>query len=180
MRNPTRRRPPRGFALFAVIILLAVMTAAVALALDDAVESIQAAGGLRAKEMIRAGMNVGLDQAIEQVKAEDVSVLASPPDAWDIFEGTNVDGSDPNAFLNPINYPATGPYANQLRVRFGLRPGQRTRAPAGEDITKAYGQIVEVQIGIAANYTDANVGIPPAEDRISVGILIPRVESHAN
>jgi hypothetical protein len=165
--------------LFAVIILLAVMTAAVALALDDAVESIQAAGGIRAKEMIRSGMNVGLDQAIERVKGEDVSVLSSPPPEWDIFQGGIIDGN-PNEFMPPMDYPVAGPYQNQFRVRFGLRPGQRTRAPAGEDVTKAYGQIVEVQIGIAANYTNASVGIPPAEDRVSVGILIPRVESHAN
>lgn len=174
-RSFRRKRKPRGFALFAVVILLAVMTAAVATALDDAVASIQTAGGFRASEIIRAGLDVGLDQAIREVKMRDAAELAAPPPQWDIFQGpTAYDPS--NVFMEAVAYPTNGPYENQYRVRFGLRPGQRARAPAGEDVTRAYGQIVEVQIGVEA----AAAGVPPTEERVSVGVLIPRTGNYAN
>jgi len=174
MRSPRPRRRQRGFALFAVIILLALMTAAVALSLDQAVANIQSAGGVRASEMIKAGLEHGLDQAMAQLQQLDIATLTNPPPEWDIFGHAEPVGG--SAFMAPVTYPSAGPYANQYRVRFGLRPGQRTRAPAGEDINKAYGQIVEVQVGIEA----IGIGIPPAEERVSVGVLIPRRESHAN
>lgn len=179
MPSPVRRRrrrpKQRGFALFAIIILLALMTAAVALTLDDAVASIQNAGGVRASEMIKAGLEFGLDNAMIQLQQMDVATLANPPPEWDIFARAENPGG-PLVFIPPVLYPAAGPYAGQYRVRFGLRPGQRTRAPAGEDVNKAYGQVVELQVGIEA----IGAGIPPAEERVSVGILIPRQESHAN
>lgn len=173
------RRPQRGFALFAIIVLLALMTAAVALSLDEAVSSLQSAGGLRASEVVKSGLEFGLDTAMLEVQNKDVGTLANPPAAWDIFDHAEPAAANPNPllqFLPPLNYPPTGPYAGQYRVRFGLRPGQRTRAPAGEDVNKAYGQIVELQLGIEA----VGVGMPPVEERVSVGVLIPRRESYAN
>ena len=170
-----RRAPQRGFALFAIIILLALMTAAVALTLADAGANIQNAGGVRASEMIKAGLEFGLDQAMVQLQQTDVATLANPPPQWDIFARAERAGQALE-FMPPVLYPTAGPYANQYRVRFGLRPGQRTRAPAGEDVNKSYGQVVELQVGIEA----IGVGIPPAEERVSVGILIPRQETHAN
>lgn len=164
----------RGFALFAIIILLALMTTAVALSLDRAVSNIQSAGGVRASEMIKAGLEHGLDAAMANLRERDIATLADPPPEWDIFAGPEPNGGD--EFMPAVTYPPAGPYANQYRVRFGLRAGQRTRAPAGEDINKAYGQIVEVQVGIEA----IGMGIPPAEERVSVGVLIPRRDSHAN
>ena len=181
-RRAQRPRRSRGFALFAIIILLALMTAAVALTLDEAVSSIQNAGGIRASEMIKAGLEHGLDSALVEVEQADVAQLANPPSQWDIFGRAEV-VQPPSPPLNPVGefmssvlYPAQGPYAGQYRVRFGMRPGQRARAPAGEDVNKSYGQIVELQVGIEA----IGAGIPPAEERVSVGILIPRQESHAN
>lgn len=174
-RAHRRARRSRGFALFAIIILLALMTAAAALALDDAVSSVQTAGGVRASEMIKAGLEHGLDAALVKLEQEDVATLADPPSEWDIFARAEVAGQ-PQEFMPAVAYPANGPYAGQYRVRFGLRPGQRARPPAGEDINKSYGQIVELQVGIEA----IGAGIPPAEERVSVGILIPRQESHAN
>lgn len=175
MRRGGRARRQSGFALFAIIILLALMTAAVALSLDEAVSSLQSAGGVRASEMIKAGLDHGLDTAMLQVQQMDVGTLANPRPEWDIFDHAEASGS-PLRFMPPMLYPPTGPYQGQYRVRFGLRPGQRTRAPAGEDVNKAYGQIVELQLGIEA----VGPGIPPVEERVSVGILIPRRESHAN
>lgn len=174
IRSARPRRRQRGFALFAVIIMLALMTAAVALSLDQAVANIQSAGGVRASEMIKAGLEHGLDQAMARLEQLDIATLTNPPPEWDIFgHAEPVGGTE---FMPSVTYPPAGPYANQYRVRFGLRPGQRTRAPAGEDVNKAYGQIVEVQVGIEA----IGIGIPPAEERVSVGVLIPRRESHAN
>lgn len=168
-------RTQRGFALFAIIILLALMTAAVALSLDQAVANIQSAGGVRASEMVKAGLDHGLDAAMDQLQQLDVRTLQNPPPEWDIFGHAEPVGVNP-PFMAPMPYPPSGPHQNQYRVRFGLRAGQRTRAPSGEDVNKSYGQIVEVQVGIEA----IGAGVPPAEERVSVGVLIPRREAHAN
>jgi hypothetical protein len=170
-----RRRRPRGFALFAIIILLALMTSAVAVSLDETVANIQSAGGVRASEMIRAGLDFGMDLAMLEIQRSDVGTLANPPPQWDIFSQAEPSGGAIQ-FLAPVVYPPAGPYAGQYRVRFGLRPGQRTRAPAGEDVNSSYGQIVELQLGIEA----IGAGIPPVEERVTVGVLIPRRDSHAN
>lgn len=174
-RRRPRRRRQRGFALFAIIILLALMTAAVALSLDQAVANIRSAGGVRAAAIIKAGLDHGLDLAMAEVNRLDIGTLANPPGTWDLFAGPN-SAATPNPFLAPVTYPSQGPYANQYQVRFGLRPGQRTRATAGEDVNRGYGQIVEIQISIEA----IGPGVPPAEERVTVGVLVPRRESHAN
>lgn len=163
--------------------MLALMTAAAALSLDEAVSSIQAAGSIQASEMIKSGLEHGLDVAMSELQQADEALLANPPPQWDIFaQAQPVLPPGPplnpaGEFLGSMPYPPPPhPYANQFLVRFGMRPGQRGRAPAGEDINKSYGQIVELQVGIEA----VGAGMPPAEERVSVGILIPRRESHAN
>jgi hypothetical protein len=170
-----RARRRRGFALFTVVLLLAIMTAAVALSFDDAVSSLQSAGGVRASEMIKGALEQGVSNALLRVQQEDVSTLIDPPVDWDLFQGP-VPESDGRDFVPAMDYPTAGPYANQFRVRIGLRPGQRARAPAGEDVRNAYGQIVEVQVGVEAR----GAGIPPAEERVTIGVLVPRLASHSN
>ena len=173
------RRSQRGFALFAVIILMALMTAAVALALDDAVVSVRNSGGVRASEMIQSGLDRGLNVAMLALQEADPTMLLDNPTQYDLFAGptsvtaaTELDVGGPALqFL----YPDDGPYQNQYTVRVGLRPGQRTRAPSGQDTAAAFGQIFEIQVGVAATGN----GVPPAEQRVSVGILIPRRISHA-
>ena len=180
-RSRHRRRGRRGFALFAVIILMALMTAAVALALDDAVVAVRNAGGVRASEMIKSGLDRGIAVAMFQLQTMDPSALLDLPDQYDIFAGaTPSTGASelPDALGTPMSfpYPDSGPYENQYTVRIGIRPGQRTRAPTGENVNKSFGQIFEIQVGVAAT----GVGIPPAEQRVSVGVLLPRRISHAN
>jgi hypothetical protein len=163
-----------GFALFTVIVLLAVVTAAVALSLDEAVSSIQSAGRTRASELIRAGLDHGLNVALNQLQQEDPASIADPANDWDIFRYP----SPGLSYFPDLPYPSTGEYQNNFRVRVGIRPGQRTRAPEGEDVTKSYGQIVEVQISVDTNGT-SGAGLPPAEERVAVGVLIPRSSAHA-
>jgi hypothetical protein len=170
----THRRKSGGFALFAVIVLLALITAAVALSLDEAVSSIQAAGRARVSEMIRGGLDQGLDDAIDWLQAQDSATLAVPTEPYDIF-------GDPAAIEIPglsKDYPATGEFANNFHVHVGLRSGQRTRAPEGEDVTKAYGQIVEIQLSVDTTGATGTY-LPQAEERVSVGVLIPRASAHA-
>ncbi len=171
----TRRRGQRGFGLFAVILLLAVMTSAVALSFDDAVSSLQSAGGVRASEVIKGALDHGVSAALLRLQREDVATLIDSPVDWNLFGGP-VPESASREFAGPFDYPATGPQAGQFRVRIGLRPGQRARAPAGEDLRTAYGQVVEVQVAVAAR----GVGLPPAEERVTLGVLVPRQQSHAN
>ena len=167
----------RGFTLFAVVVLLAMMTAAVALSLDEAVASIQASSGVRASEMIKGGLEAGVSAAVARVQREDVASLVAGANAqWDIFDGPTIDPPGPQQFVESFAYPADGPYAGQFMVRVGLRPGQRARAPAGEDVRKAYGQVLEVQVGVEAR----GVGVPPAEERVTVGLLVPRLAAHSH
>lgn len=180
-RKHRARSGQRGFALFAIIILMAIMTAAVALALDDAVVAVRNAGGVRASEMIKSGLDHGVNLAIVELQNADPSAFLDFPDQYDLFAGPT---SATNAtemvdqMGNPMSfqYPADGPHRDQYLVRIGLRPGQRTRAPSGQDVNKAYGQIFEIQVGVAAT----GGGVPPAEERVSVGVLLPRRISHAN
>jgi hypothetical protein len=177
-----RTKKNSGFALFAVIVLLALITAAVALSLDEAVASIQAAGRARVAETIKAGLDQGLDRAIEWLQAQDAADVAPDPLAPlgqpnDIFAGgaeLDVDnGGGPG-----MDYPKTGDFIDAFHVRVGMRAGQRTRAPEGEDVTKAYGQIVEIQLSIDTRGPNGR-SLPPAEERVSVGVLVPRASAHA-
>lgn len=182
MRTKLNPRPrERGFALFAVIILIAVMTAAVALALDDAVVSIRNSGGVRAAEMIKSGLDRGVNLAILELQGADPSELLDNPNQYDLFLGpSSATGATEliDSLGNPMSftYPDSGPYQGQYTVRIGLRPGQRTRAPTGNNINKAFGQIFEIQVAVAATGN----AVPPAEQRVSVGVLVPRRISHSN
>ncbi len=160
----------RGFALIAVILLVALMTTAVALVNEQLVSSLRGAGTVKASEMLKGALETGLDQAIDQALVRDVVQLAEQD--YDIFNGP-VPIAAGRDFVPAFGYPNSGPYQGAFQVRIGLRPGQRTRPPAGEDVRKAYGQIVELQVSVqsASNTT-------PAEERAAVGVLIPRVYSN--
>lgn len=174
---PRRRPRSRGFALFMVVLILAITSAAVAVTLDESIANVRNLGTTRSRELIKSGLEHGLHLGITQVQQLDATTVADPANDWDIFRlRQSVPVSDRRDFIGPLLYPPAGPYARQYRVRVGLRPGQRTRAPAGEDVRNAYGQVVELQIGVEANQP----GMPPAEERISVGVLLPRSSSHAN
>lgn len=158
----------RGFALLAVIVLLALVSTAVAISLDEAVGTIQSGGRVRSAEMIKGGLDHGLNEALDRIAVEDPASLVDPNNDWDIFDSPSAVGA--NEYLGPLDYPPAGPYQDQYRVRVGLRPGQVARAPSGEDVKSSYGQIIEVQISVEA----VADGLPPSEERVSVGVLIPR------
>lgn len=170
LKRPTRRPKSRGFALIAVILLVALMTTAVALVNEQLVSSLRGAGTVKASEMLKGALETGLDQAIDQALVRDVVQLAEQD--FDIFNGA-VPIAAGRDFVAPFGYPNSGPYQGSFQVRIGLRPGQRTRPPAGEDVRKAYGQIVELQVSV-----QAAGNAPPAEERAAVGVLIPRVYSN--
>ena len=124
------KKAPRqsGFALFAVIVILALVSAAVALSLDEAVESIQAAGRIRNAEIVRAGLDHGLAQAVSQLQTMDLSDFRNGQD-WDIFQQDQL--NPPTAADMPVPnpaYPLVGDYQGTFRIRLGARVGQRTRA----------------------------------------------------
>lgn len=175
MNTPRRRKG--GFALFVVVMLLGIVSAALAVTLDGSAESIRSAGLARGRELTKSGLEHGLHLGVTQLQQFDAGFLSNPVNDWDLFDPTGpVPVSAGRDFIGPLLYPPAGRFANMYRVRVGVRPGQRTRAPAGEDVRSAYGQTVELQIGVEANQP----GMPPAEERISVGVLMPRRSSHAN
>lgn len=166
-------RSSRGFALFAVVLLVALLTASVSITLDESVSSIRRAGWARTNEMTQSGLEHGIEAGVRRLQETDAWFLEDPANDWDLFGAPRPIGTE---FVGPLPYPAHGPHQNQYRVRVGLRPGQRTRAPSGEDVRTAYGQVVELQVGVEA----IRDFMPPTEDRISVGVLLPRSSSHSN
>ena len=171
------RRKQGGFALFSVILLLAIVSAAVAITLDESIENIRNAGQVRGQELSKSGLEHGVHLAITQLQQMDAGFVTNPANDWDIYNPLSpIPVSAGQDFIGPFLYPPSGPYQNEYRIRVGLRPGQRTRAPAGEDARRAYGQVVEIQVGVESN----RPGMPPTEERVSVGVLLPRKGSHAN
>lgn len=169
MRTRRNRSRPRGFALFVVVILLGLMTAAAAVTLDDAVESIQNSSGIRASELVRAGLDSGLDQAMLEIVQRDATEFVDVNPDWDIFAGPVPDGTG-IPFVPSFTYPTAGDYQNDYRVRIGVRPGQVTKAPAGEDVRNSYGHVLEIQLGVESIHPTA----PPVEERVTVGVVVPR------
>ncbi len=199
-----RREEQRGFALLVVVILLALMTAATALALDNAVASLKTHAGRRASEVIKSATDFGVAEAIAQLQVDDVEVINDPAlypgvpggtDSFDIFNaaGGNIRSVPYFPLAGTLVYPPTsaGPsvtaafqsagfasfngIAGDYAVRIGLKPTQVARAPAGEDVRTTYGQVVEVQVAIDA----VVAGVPPVQERVSVGVLIPRKVANA-
>ncbi|MEQ9495745.1 MAG: hypothetical protein RIT81_02775 [Deltaproteobacteria bacterium] len=180
-----RRRTPRssegGFALLVVVILLALMTAATALSLDNAVASLRTHAGARASEMIKSAADFGVSEAIAQLQVDDVEVITNPlvypgiapANSFDIFNAGG-EAVSPTSYIAPMGYPPVlvpqHPMEGDYGVRVGLRTAQRARAPAGEDVRSAYGQVVELQVEVQS----VAPGVPPVQERVSVGIVIPR------
>lgn len=164
---PRKRRSQRGFALLTVILLLAVVSAVVATSLEESADTIRAAGIARRAETVRTGLEHGMHLGMAHVRTLDAGTLVDPANDWDIFNGGAGD------FVGPVLYPPAGPEAGRFEVRVGLRPTQRGRAPAGEDVRTSYGQIVEMQVAVHEATHLEN------QKRVSVGVLIPRRQSHA-
>lgn len=162
----------RGFALFAVVVMLLLMSAAVAIALDGALSSLQASSGARVAETVRGGLGAGLDQAIIQISQTDAVEFRSPQAAWDMDDPAFA------GFVGQFTYPpnATWTVPQQYSVRIGATPVQTTRSPPGEDVTNSYGAVIEVQIEVEVD-SGANPAATPNGQRVNVGVVVPRQRS---
>jgi hypothetical protein len=157
--------------MFGVIVLLAIMSAAAALVLSEVVAGIESGGRVRSVEMIKSGVDHGVNAAISSLEQQDTALITDG--TWDIFAGPVASGTE---FLPVLDYPPSGVHAGDYRVRVGLKRGQLTRPPEGEDVRNAYGQVYEVQVSVEA----VRVGIAPVEERASFGVLLPYESSHSN
>lgn len=183
------RDAQRGFSLLAIILLLALMAAAVALALDDAASTIQTGGRMRANEALKASVEEGINQGLVALQetapgvARDPVELIDPTniDRWDIFRPGPGNTPDMANDLIPggIYFPTGNAGTSEYTVRVGLGLGQVTRGLEGEDVRSGFGQVMELQIVAAPNLA-VNPALPPLEERVSVGVLVPRRAAHQN
>jgi hypothetical protein len=182
------RKSARGFSLLAVIIILAVLVGGLLAILHDAGAGMKQYGVARSRELVNGAMEFGLKEAMQALQRIDPTVLVTssanglPGGTWDIFtdwsRASFVCGppgpicGTPNA---QMGYPPNGPNQNELLVRVGLRLGQRTQPPAGEDVNSSYGYIVEVLIAVSKAGD-----VPDAAERAVYAVRIPHVVSHSN
>ena len=170
-----------GFVLITVMLVLVVMVATVAVTLKEASSGIAAASNQRSKELVHAALDHGLDVALDQLQQTDPAILGDGSVNYDIFDRAAPGGefagnqcAEAGADLC-LMYPTVGPNQNSMIVRIGLRPGPRTRPPAGEDVNSSYGQIMEIQLSVRTSRFGAE-----AEERAVVGVQLPHQTSHAN
>jgi len=182
-----RRRAQKGFSLLAVIIILAVLVGGLLAILHDAGAGLKQFGVARSRELVSGAMEYGLKEAMQSLQRIDpeapINSAGSPTGGtWDIFQdwthASFVCGDAGPICATPsaqMPYPPSGPNANELLVRVGLKLGQRTQPPAGEDVNSAYGYIVEVEIAVSKAGN-----IPDAAERAVYAVRIPHVVSHSN
>jgi hypothetical protein len=168
-----QRHERRGFVLIAVMLTVVVMVASVGLALKEVAAGFEESGGARSRELVMSAMQHGLNSALDELQVTDPAAIAAGNVDWDIFACPS--GRVCAGYILEMTYPPSGAYQGDMTVRVGLRQGQRTRAPAGEDVRGTYGHIVEVQLSVQID-TVGN----QAEERAVVGVRLPHVESHSN
>ncbi len=176
-----RRRPEqRGFVLLGVILVVAVIVATVTLSLEQSTSVLRQASGMRSAEMVSSALNHGLDAALGKLQRTDpASLIEAPAGQWDLFDPAApgaewVLDEDWAAVNGTRQFPATGPYAGEIDVLVGMRMGQLTQAPPGEDARSGYGYVVELQVSARA----AGFG-REAEERVAVGVQVPHTRSYA-
>lgn len=194
MKRRTTSKDQRGFALLVVVILLALMTAATALALDNAIASLRSHAGVRASEMVKSATDFGVSTAVAQIQNDDIEVILNPgahplappgTTSFDIFDKTGLAGT-PAPYVPSLAYPPprsrvrgvappAHPFEGLYDVRVGLVRSQRARAPSGEDVRSTYGQVLELQVAVQAT----GPVLPPVEERVSVGVMVPRKMANA-
>lgn len=172
------RRPhpsSAGMALLSVIILLALMSLAIAITSERTATSIRESGAVRSTEMLKGGIELGLAQAMDRIQEVDAASLMDTD--HDLFYS----GGVPVDFVPGFTYPTAGPTTDDYAVRVGLRLGQRGLASSGEDATKTHTQIVEVEVQIATNPADPEGSrLVPSEERALIGVGVPRANAHSN
>lgn len=163
--------------MIAVMMIMGLVTAAVAMSMEDDPETIRAVASTRDQEMVTAGVEFGVAYAIDQLAHRPAAYFENLGSSHDIFGGSPGAGgcasSGTDCALFSIDFPLAGPDQGQYRIRIGFRPTQRGRPPAGTDVRTAYGQIIEFQISVE-NQSSSN----PIGEQVSVGYLIPRENRH--
>lgn len=186
-----RRHNQRGFSLLAVIIILAVLVGGLLAILHDAGAGMKQYSVARSRELVNGAMEFGLKEAMTALQRVDpAEIIRGSQNGldgggdWDIFfnwgRRSFVCGDvgplcSPTTPARQMLYPPTGPNQNELTVRVGLRLGQRTQAPAGEDVNNSYGYVVEILIAVAKN---GEAGV--AGERAIYAVRVPSVVSHSN
>jgi hypothetical protein len=185
-RQSEARGSRRGFALLVVVIIVALLAATVVLALREATSGLAAAGSAKSAELVYADLNGGLSQAINVLAQTDPITIVNPVQSYDIFN--DVTGGPARPFkagvaLQPLNVAPTGTVNSLygIPITLGLKIGQKTEPPPGEDVRVNYGYIVEVQLQADIDSNDPrNGGAVPAQERVSVGVRVPMQQSHSN
>jgi hypothetical protein len=186
-REPaTRKSGEHGFALLTVLLIIALVAATASLALREATTGLAEAGTSKSAEIVYADLNRGMSYVMQQFGQIDPFTLVDPTNRFDIFKSPP-DGPfiSPNSCAAPCTQvtalnpavSAASPYAVPITV--GLRPGQKTEPPPGEDVRTAYGYILEVQLQADID-TAQSSGTAPAQERVTVGVRIPKVLAHSN
>lgn len=180
MREPRstsrRRERQRGLALLQTMLVITFVMMTMLITVRQSSEALREGAAARKQMLIQGAIEHGVDHAIDRLQQLDPARLAAiPPGHFDIF--------DTAAWVEDFvvgvpNYPPTGDFANQITVRVGLRPGQRTLPPPGEDVASAFGIIVDVQVLVTA--PDGMFGSGIAEERVVVGLRVPHTRGGAS
>jgi type II secretory pathway pseudopilin PulG len=165
----------RGFILLGVIVVIAALVGALTVTLRGSNEAMRNASSLRSRELVTQALQQGLDVGLVQLERTDPAWFqdVTVNNAWDLFDGPD-DTLNDDFVANGSTFPNSGPYANEVRLRVGARPTQRTQAPPGEDARNAYGQVIELQIA-----ADMPASPQSAEERVAVGVQVPIQSSYS-
>lgn len=167
----------RGLALLQTMLVITFVMMTMLITVRQSSEALREGATARKQMLIQGAIEHGVDYAIDRLQSMDPARLAMFAEGrHDIFDTSNwvVDFVDPP----PPAFPPDGDFAGQIQVRVGLRPGQRTQPPPGEDVATAFGIIVDIQLIITA--PDGLLGSGIAEERIVVGVRIPHTRGGAS
>lgn len=173
-KNHFGRRNQRGIALLQTMLVITFVMMTMLITVRQSSEALKEGATARKQTLIQGAVETGINHAIDRLQQMDPARLAlMPPNEHDIFD--NPGGLE---FVpGPITYPPTGDFANQIEIRVGMRPGQRTAPPPGEDVAAAFGIIVEIQVQVTA--PDGLFGTGTAEERLVIGLRLPHTAGGA-
>lgn len=180
------QRQRRGFTLVAVMIVLTVLAVTLSVTLKRSAQGLAEASRARTKELVLAAIDHGLGLALDRLQVMEATETSQLMDRFDYFEQPAASGVKPGylgaPFAGPVLYPPAGMYANAMQVTVGVVTGQKTLAPEGEDASKSFGVVMDVQIEVTLNPAgtifQTNQG-EVMEQRAIIGVQIPHVVSHA-
>lgn len=169
-----RSAQQRGLALLQTMLVITFVMMTMLITVRQSGEALREGATARKLLLVQGAVEHGVDHAIDRLQQMDpAQIAAQPPDFYDIFE--NPAATD---FVLAPTYPPSGDFQDQITVRVGMRPGQRTQPPPGEDIASSFGIIVDIQVLITA--PAGVLGSGSAEERIVVGLRVPHTRGGAS